>query len=300
MTNAPRMTNLVYVAFGPTELHIQALYSIYSALAYRGDAALDLRLYTDQRTSYRPVADQITIHELAPEKLLQWRGREDFPPFRVKIAALEEIARAHPRDNVLFVDADTFFVQPLAPLLARIDENHAVMHMLECRVSTHPTGQLRRLRRNLRKLRFRGAPVDVNIDMWNSGVVGLHPAQFAVLPAALEFLDTTWQSYRKGFVEQFALSWLLQKQGVEPRPAADFVFHYWYQKPEYQAAIERRLARWQDLPLEAALDELRQERIAFPPPPIKRSLGEKFLERVLRRPIPDTRGLPPPSSGRQN
>ena len=217
----------------------------------------------------------------------------------MKLALLSETLRQDSASAAMCVDADTFFIHDYIPLLNRIDARNAVMHIREWHVASAPTGQLRRFRRNMQRLHFGEGLIDLNVYMWNSGVVGLHPACLHTLDEALAFMDEVWAQYRKPFVEQFAVSAFLQKAKITIHPADEYLFHYWYQKPEYQRAIEERLARWRDLPVESALDELRRDRILLPPPPRKLNLWEKIRERTSGSAIQDVRGLPDPPNDRE-
>ena len=147
---------------------------------------------------------------------------------------------------------------------------------------THPTGQLRRFRRRMGKFRFRGSAIDLNADMWNSGAIGLHPSQFHLLHTALAFIDAISPHYKKQLVEQYAVAYFLQKN-AQVRPCDDVLFHYWAQKPEYQAAIEPRLEKWRSMPLAGALAELRAQRILLPPYHPRHGWVRRLSDRLLRR-----------------
>ena len=90
-----------------------------------------------------------------------------------------------------------------------------------------------------------------------------------VVDAWLEFIDTLYPRYRRGLVEQYGVSLLLQRS-TEVRPCSDEVVHYWAQKDDYVAAIRRELDRLRALPPASALAHLRANRIALPPPARRR------------------------------
>src|SRR5438552_4020922 len=122
--------------------------------------------------------------------------------------------------------------------------------------------------------------VDLNSDMWNSGAIGLHASQFHLLETILAFIDTVSPHYKKQLVEQYAVSYYLQKN-AHVHPCDDRLFHYWNQKAEYGKAISQRLERWRSFPLEAALQELRQNRIELPPYQPQHGWFRRLSDRIL-------------------
>lgn len=275
------MDHLLYLACGHRNLRVQALYAAYSALAWKGDLALATHVYTDAAADFHPLAGHLQIHELSPQQVRSWRGPGDYP-FRIKIAALAEAASEHADDRILFADSDTFFFAELAPAFARIGPASAVLQRKEYPVLTHSTGQLRRFRRNMGKFRFRGSAIDLNADMWNTGAIGLHPSQFHLLHTVLAFIDAISPHYKKQLVEQYAVAYFLQKN-AQVRACDDVLFHYWAQKPGYQAAIEPRLDKWRSTPLPEALAELRAQRIILPPYRPQHGWVRRLSDRLLRR-----------------
>jgi hypothetical protein len=273
------MEHVVYLACAHRNVRVQALYAAYSALAWKGALELAVHVYTDAPAVFEPLAGGIQVHALGAEKLRAWRGPGRYP-FRIKIAALAEAAREHPEGRVLFADSDTFFFAEFAPVFARIGVGSAVLHRKEYPVLTHPTGQLERFRRRMSKFVFRGSPIDLSADMWNSGAIGLHPSQFPLLHTVLAFIDTISPHYKKQLVEQYAVAYFLQKN-AQLHACDDVLFHYWAQKAEYQQVIEQRLQAWKPMPLESALAELRENRIVLPPYQPQHGWVRRMSDRVL-------------------
>jgi hypothetical protein len=275
--------NLVYVAYGRRDVLTQAHYAVLSALAFRGQADIAVHLFTDAPEIFGTLADAVVLHPFSADDIQSLRGPGDYP-FRVKIAVLARMAQQHPERALIFADADTFFFAPIERLLARVAPGRAALHRREYDVATFPTLQVRKFRARMRRL----APeVELQGAMWNSGVVGVSPAQFGVFADMLRVIDKVSPHYRKALAEQYAVSYFLQ-EAATVEACDDVVFHYWYQKDDYQREIESRLAHWRTLPLEQALAELRQQRIVLPPPPRK----VRWWERRLHRRLPDFRGLP--------
>lgn len=273
------MEHLIYLACGQRNIWVQALYAAYSALAWKGVLELKVHMYTDAPGVFQPLAGRVQVHELSAEKMRAWRGPGNYL-FRIKIAALAEAAREHAEDRVLFADSDTFFTADLAAVFARIGPGSAVLHRKEYPVLTHPTRQLQRFRKRMSKSYFRGSAIDLNAEMWNSGAIGLHPSQFHLLHTVLAFIDAISPQYKKQLVEQYAVAYFLQKN-AQVHACDDVLFHYWPQKPEYQAEIEPRLERWKSMPLAEALAELRGSRIGLPPFQPRHGWVRRLSDRVL-------------------
>jgi hypothetical protein len=116
--------------------------------------------------------------------------------------------------------------------------------------------------------------------MWNSGVIGLNASQTPLLREMLAGIDRVSPHFRKGLVEQFFVSYHLQRNSDIVACDRQIV-HYWAQKNEYEAAIRKRIDRWHSLTLELACEELRTEPLLLPPPqPKKKNLLRRLWERV--------------------
>lgn len=115
------------------------------------------------------------------------------------------------------------------------------MHIREYSVQTHTTGQMKRFRKNIKPLRFQNQPIDLDVFMWNAGVIGFLPIHVPVLEKVVQFVDEIYPKYSKHIIEQFAVSYFFQKQ-YTIQPCDAYITHYWNQKPEYTQAIQKFLA----------------------------------------------------------
>lgn len=273
------MHRLLYVAYGREDLRTQALYAAMTALAHARELPLAIHVVTDAPEAFAPVGERIELRAASPADVASWVGPERFP-LRVKPAVLRELARRFPADPVLLADADTFFVGDVARVFERIRPGAAVLWEREYSVATSDMALMHRFRRRLRRARFRGAAVDVAVDMWNSGAVGLHPAQFALVDDWLAFVDEVYPPTRRWILEQFAISWVLQRSGVAISPCEDVLVHYWFDKPGHSTAVRAALERTLALPLPDALAAIRATPIDLPR---TRTYGEKanFFQRVF-------------------
>jgi hypothetical protein len=289
-------SHLVYLAVGNNPaLHAQAAYAMLSALAFKGEAPVEIHLFTDVARESTDVAglspllkDQITLDSLPPARIASLvPGAYD--PYRLKLAVLREIALRFPSDASIFCDADTFFLAPYASLLDRITGGARVLHRLEYNIGAHPTPQMKKFRRALHAAGLNNSAQ----AMWNSGVIGLPPHSAPLLDAALETLaDLSPHTPKKYLAEQFSISRALSEQSP-PQPAEDFLFHYWFQKADYTRAIQDRLAAWQQITLAEACARLRVNPLQLPAPPQKLHWWERALIAAhLRRRPEEIRGLP--------
>lgn len=271
--------HVVTQAYGPEEVRTQALYAAWSALAHAGDLPLAVHVYTDDPAPYAPLAGAIETRRLSPEEIRAWRGPEDFT-HRLKAVLIREMTERFPDEKLLYLDADVFFTGPVAAVFDRIAEATSVMHELEYSVATSPSAQMRKFRRHLGRLSFRGGPIDLSRDMWNAGAVGIHPRNFRIVPDWIAFIDALYPRYPRGLVEQYGIGLHLQQVSAVV-PCADVVSHYWAQKDEYVAAIRRDLEVLRALPPGEARAYLRDHRIALPAP-VHRKHRKTLLERVRR------------------
>lgn len=274
---------IAYLATGGEEVRTLALYAAYSALAWRGPAAASVHVFTDRVEAFAPVASAVVLETLSADLLREWRGPFDFV-FRMKPKLLEHVLERHPDDDAILVDADTFFTGDLGPLLERIGPRRAAMHEREYRPNEKQSLQLENFRRRMRRARFRGEPVALDAWMWNSGVVGLGPSHLPLVRDWIAFVDAVYPKNPKPFVEQYGISWLLQRDGHEIAPTDDLVFHYYADKARHLAAIRSELATLGTLPIAAALAHVRAQplRVEGQRPPSRRAPFHVRLSRSVR------------------
>lgn len=271
---------LLYLAHTSDAVREQALFSAISALAHRGDAPLAVHVYTDAPEAFARLEGRAELRPVGADEIRAWRGPRGFN-HRAKPAAMLDLSARHPADKLLFADADTVFVGPVATVFDRIGPGAAVMHEREYHVATSELAVMHRFRRRLRKATFHGAPVEIGWEMWNSGAVGVGPAHAAELAEWLAFVDEVYPPTRKWLVEQYGIATVLQRRGLALSEAADVLVHYWFDKDEYVAAIRGILEATRGCSLDETLAFVRAN-------PIERSrrarsYGKKatFFQRVF-------------------
>jgi hypothetical protein len=231
-------TLLVYQSYGNEQGHFQTLYSILTALAFSSQNT-EIHLYTDNPTAFKLVQEEIEFHVLDANIIQQWRGIHDFT-HRLKIMMLLDIHSKFPESAVLYLDGDTFFTQNYTELLDTLTEKTVLMHVREYPVATHTTGQMKRFRKNMQKLIFENQAIDLNVFMWNAGVIGFMPVHVPVLQKVVQFVDEIYPQYPKHIIEQFAVSYFFQKE-YQIQACDIYITHYWDKKPEYTKSIQEFL-----------------------------------------------------------
>ncbi len=250
----PRV-HLLTQAYGSSEIRSEALYAAWSTLAWADGLPLVFHVFTDEPAAFAPLAGRLALARVTRERSRAWRGPHDFV-HRLKPEMIRELAARFPDEKLLYLDADAFFTGPLARAFERIGPGRSVMHRREYPVATHASPQLEKFRRSLGGVTFRGAPIGVACDMWNAGALGLDPSQFGGLAEWLEFIDEVYPRCPRYLVEQFAISRILQRD-THVAPVEDVLFHYWFQKNDYLAAIRRALDHLLTVPFQRSLEHLR-------------------------------------------
>lgn len=260
------MNHLVYIAHSSPAVRSQAVYAALSALAWQGPFPLQIHVCTDVSDDFECLAGRCDVRVFSPGEIRSWSHPAGYV-HRAKPALMRAFAREFPKDAVALADADTFFRCQVSVLFDRIGPRSAVMYEREYNVAERDSPMMHRFRRRLSRATFQGSPVEVDKDMWNSGVVGLGPDLFPVIDEWLAFLDEVYPQTRRWVLEQYALVYVLQLRRLAIQPAADVVTHYWYDKPGHLSVIEKFLAEARASGVDEVLPRLRANPIRIPKPP---------------------------------
>src|SRR5512133_1132233 len=182
---------LAYLVVGREDLRVQAQYAILSALAWRGDASVEIQVYADEPERFAHLARVVRIEPITPDQVRDWIRPYRFV-FRLKPKLLEHMLARHPGDPVVLVDADTIFTGPIARVLERVGPGRAAMHEREYDPRTRQDlvgVQHENFRRRMRRARYRGQPASIDAWMWNSGLVGLDPSHFPLVREWIDYVD---------------------------------------------------------------------------------------------------------------
>ncbi|RZK35549.1 MAG: hypothetical protein EOO61_11740 [Hymenobacter sp.] len=235
------MTNLVLLSYGNTKEYRRAVLAVLSFFSYQMieeiALAVQIIIYTDtteyflQHLQGLPVKYVVFTREQFAEMMKPTGYRH-----RIKLVVVGEALSKHPKDNLLFFDSDTFFLQHPGPLLARIRPGVSIMHQVEFAFNDVADMVLpnRKTVRNfltaLEEHAFvtaRGEEHFVGSQQcWNSGVLGLSPSVISYLPDVFQLTDYLYTNSHWHISEQIAFSLVLQTRDTL-LPSDEYVYHYW-------------------------------------------------------------------------
>jgi hypothetical protein len=232
--------SLVYLVYGQCPYNDEAVYSILSALYLMGRDRSNYRIvvYTD----HPDVFADLPVHtEVMPASVLdEWAGPLAFN-HRRKILAVKR-ALEHFGGRVLLCDSDTWFVKHPKKVFARVAPGRAVMHVAEYRLFDRCA---RALAKSLEGCTFHDLAgtrwnIGAGTVMFNSGVIGLHESDAAVLDEVLHLTDQMYVYARFATIEQLAFSVCLRHY-TRLRQSYDALYHYW--PTAHRASFQGQLNR---------------------------------------------------------
>mgnify|MGYP002776992953 CR=1 FL=1 len=209
------MKVLAYFLYGNDREYLQELeFSVLSAMRFlQNQDEIVIRLICDSDEVDLPIERLV----FSPQEFASWT-RDRTYLFRAKIGALLK-AIDHYDCPVILLDTDTFFTDHPAKLFDRISSVRSLMHQYESTLLESPEPGWRTILKH---------DIDVQPEspMYNSGVIGLHPTNRALLKDAFEILDRLYDISPVFNVEQFAVgAALAQKTMISICP--DVIEHYW-------------------------------------------------------------------------
>jgi hypothetical protein len=266
------------VSFGDREeWYTQAHLAILTALA-RMPPPCEVVVTTDRPDWYRWFGDRIQRVLVTPEQVHAWSGPQRFI-WRVVLQAMAQSAIRRPTANFLYLDVDTLVREPLADLIAAVENGDVFLDRNESPLHRRG-GAHRGLWNQVRGRTFRGFLIDERTEIWNSGVVALGAANLHLLQQALELCDAmTEAGVDNWLVEQLSQSLVLRSTG-RLREARPWIDHYWGNKAGYNAGVQEQLATIlvRGMDVDAAIEYVRAH-------PIRRPLRVKprWWQRHFRR-----------------
>jgi hypothetical protein len=284
--------NIVYLVFGENLLNYQqAIFSIFTILSH-GKEDARIVIVTDSPQHFNVIKDRVRFVEIDSALLETWKG--DFGYFwRVKIKALELVAKRFPDTAMLYLDSDTFVFEPLTSLKENLKNGVNVMHTNEGPLNTFTTKTLRKMWRTLQGRTYAGVTITAETCMWNAGVLGIAKENLSNIATALTICDTMCAEKNGSWlIEQFSFS--LALGSTSKRIAAEHAIgHYWGNKLEWNTHITNFFlgAFLQNLSVDeqiAAIGKLNHEQI---PIILKSSSTRLKLEKLLKSQFPDKKPI---------
>ncbi len=166
---------------------------------------------------------------LSPQELADWTHNSTYI-YRAKLFALEKVI-AHYQAPVALIDTDTYFLDHPLKLFERIARDCSVMHVRESEI-----GEIKLWEPIVNQLgsgiTVAGIQISAQSQMFNSGVIGIDPANRSLIASAIEVLDYLYQLAPIFNVEQFAIGAVLD-QKTQLSDSDDVINHYWGVRKEF-------------------------------------------------------------------
>ena len=234
------MRTLVYLCYGEGPHVRETMFSLLTAFHFGSPQTAGFRyvIYTDQPSLFAPFGVELRV--LSDADLEAWLGGGSYKHRRKTACILDALERF--AGVILFVDCDTYFIKSPEALFDRIGPGRSCLHALErpnlARSASDIDKALHRLVSTTSFKRPDGGdfafPPD--LPMWNTGVVGLHAADVALIRDTLCLTDQIGTALADSgletelgapihHIEQFATGLVLQHNSLSE--AIDVVFHYW-------------------------------------------------------------------------
>ena len=273
---------MLYLSYGRGIHEDEVIFSILTAahrdgLASRG---IEIFVYTDHPESFTSLP--ATIHHVPTEQWDSWSGPSGFN-HRRKILALQDCLDRTNRPTVL-LDGDTWWRRPASEIFDRIGPGRSVMHLREGIIHQTRSSKAEAMADFLCSHTFfdpvgKEVSFEPSSTMWNAGVIGIHPADRALLDEVLHWTDQFCQHGNLHVLEQFAFSQVLSRR-TRLSESGDLVFHYWppYLHDPFRRRLSAIMAAGRDLPLA----ERARHCYAFRPRPGFPRRCKVVLKRILQ------------------
>ena len=221
-------SRFVYLSHTSQKAHAENYFSILCLLhVSRLSKDVDVVLYTDDTSYFTDLP--IDVREITTS--LRERASGGYRN-KLKSLVMCDVAESGARTLVYF-DGDTWMRRHPARLVGMVTAADSVMHIPEVRLDRTSDPNKARLRAvlehsNVWADRDGGQRVEPTAWMWNSGVVGIHAANFDLLQKAVDIGDQIHACDSSLFsVEQFSLGQALRTR-TRVKFADSQVFHFWH------------------------------------------------------------------------
>lgn len=276
---------IMYLVFGDTlRYHIEANLSIRT-FQRQTDESDRICVLTNRQEYYRRA--RVDIIPLTDELMKEWSGPHQYK-FRVKIKAVEYVTQQFPKEDLLFVDCDTFLFGKLDDIKASLTQGKGLMHKNE----GHPSkmrGPAFQMWSTMKGCQVKNIVIGMQHDLWNSGVIGIPAAKVdMVVSDWLSLCDEMLRQGVKAFnMEEYALSIALAEH-ASLEATDNNVGHYWGNKEEWEQLVCEMMCRayMQDLTPEEETTLLDMDRMRKTPVYVNRSSRYVQLRRLADKLFP--------------
>lgn len=264
---------LIYLVYGAETYHQEAVFSIASALAglrESAEPALQIQVFTDNPAPYDGLP--VLIRPLDDETRRAWIEPHGYH-FRAKHVVMRKVLEH--AEVAILIDTDTFFHCSPLELFQRVQPGTLLCNARTLKYGDNKDAELYvALEPVLRERQL----ADDDMPLLNSGVIGLHHTDAAILDRSIALMDEMYPLAKGAYtLEEFCLS-VAAYRAVQVRECPDLIHHYWSRKQLFRAKTKAWVDKHRAAPVcDAALDETRQVTAVLPRPPTLQRLAYKFI-----------------------
>lgn len=235
---------IIYLATGKETYHIEAFYSISSAISFLKNcpAEIEFIVHTDLDTHYKKLP--VTIRKVSPLTLRDWKGPYEYI-FRAKHACL--LTELYDADQCILIDSDTFFYRSPLILFERVSNNSLLCNDLQAMFGENKEDYTYKALASL--LQLTGLAPD-DMRRLNSGVIGLTNSKKGILEESIRLMDELYGHAPLSYnLEEFTLAVAANAEKLELNTCTDTIKHYWSRKKIIRAKVIEWYQRHKDSPL---------------------------------------------------
>lgn len=227
---------ILYLAYGKKNILHQVLFSMLTLHYHTKSEKHDFKIvvYTDKPEFFSDYVSGLNLHieYIDPQQIEQYKGKNNFI-HRVKICVIKDCIEKY-KTNVFYLDSDTYFQKSPLSLISQMGEGTSIMNSndydLQHADELYENEDWLKIRRAVRDFEYiiDGKPTRIPLTtrMWNAGVIGISYKNRAVLDEVLNLTDQIYNNKKVFTAEQFAFSYVLQKQ-TRLISTGDVIMHYW-------------------------------------------------------------------------
>ena len=226
--NRDAAKTLVFLTFGRGPHVDETLFSLLTLRRFPDDAFRNVavRVATDQADLFE--GHGFEVIPISASTFQEWQGPDRFV-HRCKIFTIKHVLEEF-GGKLIYVDGDTHFHSPPAPLFDRVGPGRTLMHRVEGRLADSRHEFNHRLGEILAE-REAGAPSSIEMArglatvQWNAGVIGLDTGDMGLLDDVLKLTDYFRSRTFAPVLEQLAFSIILSGR-TRLGSSRDIIFHY--------------------------------------------------------------------------
>ena len=226
---AMQPTTFLFFAFGANFTnHSMAYFSILTLKKF-APANSHYVMYTDRPDFYQYLSPIMETRLLDEKTLKDWHGPHNFV-WRVKIMAMLDSAQKD-IGHLVYLDTDTFALESLAPMIAKLESGSNMMHERESLLCEDKAKNKMLMWKQTQNKSFGGMKITNETAMWNAGVIAINSNdKLELITKALKSTDEMCeQQVERWLIEQLSVSLALASSN-KLIPADPWIAHYWGNK----------------------------------------------------------------------